>query len=183
MGLISFTEVTDGNTANAADLNTPLNTIYDEVNGNLQAVNLADDAVTTAKLADSSVTADKRTGGFKVGVITTTNLTSTGSKAITGVGFEPSFIEVHVNLDTSAAGASRSSVGVSDGTTTRSMGTAVDGSGGASARYNSTALINARNEANVSQVTATFTSLDSDGFTFNVTLANSSYSGFYVAYR
>lgn len=56
MSLISFTESADGETADASDINTPLNTIYDDYNGNIDQNNLADGAVTAAKLATDAVT-------------------------------------------------------------------------------------------------------------------------------
>lgn len=63
MGLISFTTITDGTTADAADVNTPLSTIYDEFNGNISAANLASDAVTNAKMADASVLPEQLVSG------------------------------------------------------------------------------------------------------------------------
>jgi hypothetical protein len=59
LGLISITNVSDGNTATAADVNTPLNTIVTAINGNLDANNLSNNAVSTAKLQDAAVTATK----------------------------------------------------------------------------------------------------------------------------
>lgn len=59
MGLISVTLPNDGETADAADLANPLNTIVSEINGNLDANNLAAGAVTASELASSAVTAAK----------------------------------------------------------------------------------------------------------------------------
>lgn len=56
MGTISPATVSDGETIDASDLNNPINTIADEINGNLDANNLADDAVSTAKIQDGAVT-------------------------------------------------------------------------------------------------------------------------------
>ena len=50
MGLINYSSIEDGTTIDAADVNTPLTTIYDAFNGNIDANNLADNAVTNAKL-------------------------------------------------------------------------------------------------------------------------------------
>lgn len=173
MGTVSVSLPSDGQTIDAADYNTPINTIVTEINGSLD----------TDNWAGGTITASQRSGGFKVGTIGTATFATTGSKSITGVGFQPSFIQVYANFDTAAAGAARISTGVSDGTTTRSWGMAVDAPSAISARYNSSTLVNIRNEANSSQLVVNLTSLDADGFTINVTTANASYSAVYVAYR
>ena len=55
MGLIGFTNIVDGTTIDGADVNTPLNTIYNEFNGNIDATNMKDGAaVTNAKLSTSA---------------------------------------------------------------------------------------------------------------------------------
>lgn len=73
MSLINYTPPADGETADAADVVTPLNTIYNEFNGNIDNSNikagaaistskLADDVVTTPKILDDAVTAPKVSG-------------------------------------------------------------------------------------------------------------------------
>jgi hypothetical protein len=60
MALINYTPLQDNVTpVNAASVNNPLTTIYDEFNGNIQAVNLAANAVTTPKIANGAVTPEK----------------------------------------------------------------------------------------------------------------------------
>lgn len=55
MGLISFSTITDGTTATASQVNTPLTTIYDEFNGNITNANIATGAgIATAKLASDA---------------------------------------------------------------------------------------------------------------------------------
>lgn len=56
MTLISYTKINDGETIDAADVNTPLDIIYDDYNGNIDSNNLKNSAVTNAKLADGAVT-------------------------------------------------------------------------------------------------------------------------------
>lgn len=57
MGLINFTAITDGSTADAADVNTPLSTVYNEFNGNIENANIKSGAaIDGAKLADASIT-------------------------------------------------------------------------------------------------------------------------------
>lgn len=55
MALISITTPNDGESIDASDVANPLNTIVAEINGNLDANNLAASAVTTAKIATSAV--------------------------------------------------------------------------------------------------------------------------------
>jgi len=59
MTLVSYTKATDGSTIDASDINTPLDTIYNDHNGNIDSNNLADNAVTTAKITDANVTTAK----------------------------------------------------------------------------------------------------------------------------
>jgi len=63
MATISVTLPSDGQTIDASDVNTPINTIINEINGSLDANNLASGAVTTTKLADASVTDAKWRNG------------------------------------------------------------------------------------------------------------------------
>lgn len=64
MSNISFTQVTDGSAIDASDVNGPLNTIYDDYNGSIDSNNLADNAVTTAKITDANVTPAKWTNPY-----------------------------------------------------------------------------------------------------------------------
>lgn len=57
MGLISPTQVVDGTTADASDVNNPINTIANEFNGNIDNANIKTAAaIDGSKLASSSVT-------------------------------------------------------------------------------------------------------------------------------
>lgn len=53
MGTISITTPSDGQTIDASDVTTPLNTIVAEINGNLDSNNITDGGITSAKLAES----------------------------------------------------------------------------------------------------------------------------------
>ena len=46
MGLINYSSIEDGTTIDASDVNTPLTTIYNDYNGNIDSNNLAANAVT-----------------------------------------------------------------------------------------------------------------------------------------
>lgn len=55
MGLITVPQVADGDTAEASDINTPVNTIADEFNGNIDNANIKSGAaIATSKLADDA---------------------------------------------------------------------------------------------------------------------------------
>ncbi len=57
MGLISPTQVTDGTTADASDVNNPINTIANEFNGNIDNANIKTAAaIDGTKIASSSIT-------------------------------------------------------------------------------------------------------------------------------
>lgn len=59
MGLISYQQLEDGVTASANLWNERFGVITNEINGNLDGANLKNSSITTAKIADRSVTADK----------------------------------------------------------------------------------------------------------------------------
>lgn len=55
MGLITVPQVSDGDTAEASDINTPVNTIANEFNGNIDNSNIKSGAaIATSKLADDA---------------------------------------------------------------------------------------------------------------------------------
>ena len=63
MGTVNITTPSDGETIDAADVATPLNTIVNEINGNLDNANIASSAaISGSKLADDSVTPAKISG-------------------------------------------------------------------------------------------------------------------------
>lgn len=59
MGSVSPTQISDGTSIDASDVNTPVNELANVINGNIETVNLADSAVSTAKIADDAVTGAK----------------------------------------------------------------------------------------------------------------------------
>lgn len=92
MGNISVSLPTDGTTADTADYNTPITTIVNEINGNLDNSNLAAAAaIAGSKLADSGITAEKlATGAIFLGSTSITasvgpTSTSTSDVDVTGL--------------------------------------------------------------------------------------------------
>lgn len=79
MPTINITTISDGSVASSSQVNTPLNTIVNAINGNLDSDNLAANAVTTAKIADANVTADK----INLGVGSQSNTSDTGTTTST----------------------------------------------------------------------------------------------------
>jgi hypothetical protein len=64
MGLISLTLPNDGETVDAADVNTPFNTIATTINGNIENANIKSDAaIDGTKIADNSIPTTKMKGG------------------------------------------------------------------------------------------------------------------------
>lgn len=59
MGLISYTQVQNGQEASANSINDRFGKIYGEFNGNIDSANLKNSAVTREKIAPQSVTSDK----------------------------------------------------------------------------------------------------------------------------
>jgi hypothetical protein len=63
MGLVTPTQSNPGDTIEAADVNTPVNELAAVVNGGLDDQNLANSAVTAAKLGAGAVTPEKLSSG------------------------------------------------------------------------------------------------------------------------
>lgn len=59
MGLVNITDLVDGTTADAGDLNSRVGRLVSELNGNLDGANIKDAAITTPKIATGAVTTDK----------------------------------------------------------------------------------------------------------------------------
>lgn len=95
MGIISVSLPVDGTTADVADVNTPITTIVNEINGNLDNSNLvagaaiagsklADGGLVTAKYADGSVTSEKLDATIACRAFRTAalNITAAGVKVV-----------------------------------------------------------------------------------------------------
>jgi len=124
---------------------------------------------------------DSQSLSTKVGTVI---ISSTGSVSVTGVGFQPKAVLFICGADDKTTTRSGNAVGFWDGTTLVSMGGAwIDGdsSGRGFALSNFEVASNAATPTTI--VAFTGTSLDSDGFTINVTTASSDYNCYYLAIR
>lgn len=191
MATISVSLPSDGTAADVSDYNTPITTIVNEINGNLDNANiksgaaiatskLADDAgVTTAKIADGAVTPVKRSGGFKVGYIT---ISATGNGSVTGVGFMPKGI---LFLQTSGTSGTAFSMGFGawDGTTGVSFAAnSSEATGDHSGRFNSAAPISSSTGNSAADITGTVTSFDADGFSYNISTKTNNQNFIYFCF-
>lgn len=99
MSNISFTAITDGSSIDASDVNGPLNTIYDDYNGSIDSNNLADNAVTTAKITDANVTMPKISNPYKFRVYRNAAYTGVADATITVVDFDAESYDSNNNFD------------------------------------------------------------------------------------
>lgn len=76
MGLVSLTAHVSGTILTAAALNNNDNAIINQLNGNVEAVNLANLAVTTAKINTGAVTYAKLDAGVILGMTTVTGVST-----------------------------------------------------------------------------------------------------------
>lgn len=126
-------------------------------------------------LDDGAVTPSKRGGGFKIGVIPSATLNSTGNKSITGVGFKPKLVRFTVLESTGPYIGF--SVGAMDGD--GNQYSASTGSGTSQRRISSDDYAITRSNDTATTLQAEYVSMDADGFTINVTTAG----GVDVAYE
>lgn len=136
-------------------------------------------------IANGAITPAKRSGGFKVGAFATS---STGSQAITGIGFSPkAILFIGSGGDTSVtAGANAPiSVGASDGTGNFSSMVSTRNGVGSGRSYSATTIKFSEISAGAAEavrVVFTVSSLDADGFTVNITTHNNASTFIYLAF-
>ena len=64
MSLINFSNIQDATTIDAADVNSPLNTIYNDYNGNIDSTNIKDGSLDSSVYGADSVTNAALAGGI-----------------------------------------------------------------------------------------------------------------------
>lgn len=84
MPTINLTLPSDGDTIDAADVNTPLNAIAAVINGGIDSTNITDGSIATGDIANAAVTANKLgTGAANATVATAETTTSTSYANLT----------------------------------------------------------------------------------------------------
>lgn len=78
MGLINYSNISDGTTIDASDVNNPFNTIYNEFNGNIEAANIKNGTITQEKLANYADTSWSRISAAN----TVTSVTNNGNRSV-----------------------------------------------------------------------------------------------------
>lgn len=141
----------------------------------------ANNTVTTPAITDASVTAEKRSGGFKIGIISGATFGSTGNKSITGVGFKPKLVKFTC-ITPGSGTLSRTSIGAMDDSGNQYATASTSQSGQWSSEGITSSSMLVTNATNSYLMRFGFVSMDSDGFTVNVNTASSSYPIAYEAY-
>jgi hypothetical protein len=177
MATINVTLPADGDTIDASDYNVPVNTIVNEINGNLDNSNIsAAAAISGSKLANASVTPAKRSGGFYVGTFANSG---TSNIVVTGLGFTPKFIQFFW-LASNNTGLAGGGYGAADGTS--QFAHCDRTASGSFRRENATdACIMAMGSGGVI-IKGALSSLDADGFTITVSTGSSNETFGYIAY-
>lgn len=126
----------------------------------------------------------QRTGGFAMGVISGATLGSTGNKAVTGVGFTPKLVRFTVLFPANATVAAGAFGAMTTSDQFYSAWSTQPSASNVAARNSSTSACIGWVPANTStpSLLATYVSMDSDGFTINVTSAASNFSVAWEAY-
>lgn len=138
-------------------------------------------------IANGAITPAKRSGGFFMG---STVISASGSKSITGVGFQPKGVMFMVSTEASPASGANSGFGVGFAVSASSMATVTEttrnGNGGASETNTSAAYtvstISAGGGSKSVNIEGVLTSFDADGFTINTTTYAASKTLVYVCF-
>ena len=140
---------------------------------------ILNDAVTTNKLGDGAVTPDKRSGGFAIGSFSSPG--TTGNLSVTGTGFTPRL--VRFTYLPGSSGSNGTSGSGSMTATSQFATSATSGSGG-NRRNSSTesCIYWVFGESTTPFMIGEFVSMDSDGFTINLTAVGGTVTTGWEAY-
>lgn len=118
----------------------------------------------------------QRYGGFAVGTVT---LTATGSKAVTGLGFKPKYVEFTF-LQTASATRSVISNGWADGVNQSAINSVATDTPNSYSVNSTSRCLYVANTSGTTLIDATFTSMDADGFTVNVLNFTNTYGSIFT---
>lgn len=141
---------------------------------------LSSSSISTPKIADGAITPTKRTGGFATGVVAAAALGSIGNKSITGVGFTPKLVRFTV-LPT-GTGAVQFGVGAMTTTSQYYSAVGADSGSGRTRLSGTDGVIAWGTTGATPDMKASYVSMDADGFTINVSVAQSSFAIAWEAY-
>lgn len=147
-----------------------------------EAITNPEFSVAASPHGSGAVLPAQRSGGFKVGSIAGTTFGTTGNKQITGVGFKPKIVRFQ-GLPTAAGDNALMSTGKMDENGNQYVTAITIGSAGSAIKRNSSesACIGFVPTTSSSfAMLASYVSMDDDGFTINVTTAD---SGLKVGYE
>lgn len=145
---------------------------------------ISDKRIPAKSVQDSAVTPEKRSGGFKMGIVPKATWGTTGSKSITGVGFKPKLVRFRIQIDT-ATFSSLQAGGYMDGNGSQYAYFTAAGAGGYTTLRSETECLTcaSSNGGSTTKIfSVTYTSMDADGFTVNVGTALSAYDIIYEAW-
>lgn len=137
----------------------------------------------TMTSSSNSVGPAARTGGFYIGTIPAATFGSTGNKSITGVGFIPKLVRFSA-MPPANTTATNASIGAMTTTSQYYVSNASQSASAIYGRNSSTSACIGYVFAGSSTpaMLANYVSMDSDGFTINVTSTNTSYDVAFEAY-
>lgn len=124
-------------------------------------------------------------GGFDPSVVEILTKSSTGDQVITGVGFRPSRVDIHVIKDSTTESIWSDAVGLFTATGTfqqRCHYSSIGGGNYLASTAGSNIAIKIVTPTGTDQIVATYSSLDEDGFTLNYSTAAFQASMRYVCY-
>lgn len=138
--------------------------------------NITDKRALASSVQDNSITPAKRSGGFKVGNFTLNS--ATGHQAITGVGFTPKLVRF-TWLPSNLGTIDSTGYGVMDAAGNQFATSSNNNSTNANNQVSATdhCIIICSNSGGTA-ASATFVSMDSDGFTINVDVAGTNTIGY-----
>lgn len=133
-------------------------------------------SVVTANIANNAVTPAKRTGGFAVGVFT---ITGTGNVSVTGLDFTPKMVEF-VYATTIASNA-RNGMGCMTSSAQWCVSASTSSAGNSTTNADASTCIRCDSGGGTVLLSASYVSMNSDGFTINVGTYN--FGSHTVGYR